>query len=106
MKSTAVKQAKSCVNPRLSEEFILCTGCARWGSRGPDPDCSHTERIDLSSASPAELDEMVEMAERITRRREEAQAVLGLLGRSAKRLVLQGKVIQINAVKLRSLRVA
>lgn len=45
----------------------------------------------MSSATPADLDEMVEMAERIARRREEAQAVLGLLGRSGARLVSLGR---------------
>jgi len=100
------KQVKYCVNPRPSQEFLLCLNCARWGPRGPDHDCSHAERIDLSSATSADLDEMVEMAERHARRREEARDVLGLLGRFGSRLVSQGKATKINAGKLRSLRLA
>lgn len=84
-------QAKPRANPRPSNEFVLCMSCARWGSRGPDNDCSHAERIDLSNATQADLDEMVEMAERIARRREEARAVLGLLKRSGSRLVSLGR---------------
>ena len=103
------------VNLRQSEDFLLCLNCARWGMRGPDPDCSHAERVDLSNATPGDLDEMVEMAERIARRREEAQAVVGLLKRSSARLVSLGRACiepsmslskSGKVVRLRSVRLA
>jgi hypothetical protein len=84
-------QAKRYVNPRPANEFVLCLRCARWGSHSPDPDCSHVERVDLSGATSADVDEMVSLAERIAKRREEELAVLGLLGRRCKRLVSEGK---------------
>ncbi len=87
----APKRQTAQANPRPANEFCLCLRCARWGSRSPDPDCSHVERVDLSNATQADVDEMVSLAERIAKRREEAQAVLGVLGRRCKRLVTEGK---------------
>lgn len=84
-------RAKVLHNPRPANEFVLCLRCARWGLRAPDPDCSHVERVDLSKATQADMDEMLAIAERVVRRRNEANDCLALLGRNGKRLESLGR---------------
>jgi hypothetical protein len=65
--------------------------CARWGSRSPDPDCSHVERVDLIGATSTDVDYFETLAERIAKGREIITSEITALRNDAKRLVNQGK---------------
>lgn len=98
-------RAKVLHNPRPANEFVLCLRCARWGLRAPDPDCSHVERVDLSKATQADMDEMLAIAERVVRRRNEANDCLALLGRNGKRLESLGRVRRMHEAPSPSSRI-
>ena len=78
-------------NPRRANEFVLCLRCARWGSRHPDPDCSHVERVDLTGATSTDVDYFETLAERIAKGRQIITSEITALRNDAKRLVNQGK---------------
>jgi hypothetical protein len=87
----ARKRQTAQANPRPANEFRFCLRCARWGSRQPDPDCSHAEHVDLTSANRSDIEFFEELAERLARQREQMKLGFSMLRTDAKRLVAEGK---------------